>query len=147
MLLLFVPVARLTYIQRRLAPTAAPKADFEDSAATVDVVGGRPSARQLLVNGTGITKLTIDTKLLAYIPKALRPNASSMLNICFGMGTTYRSSIILGLHTDAGELDPTVPSLMSCSTRMRTATCTARSATSPSTTVVTMSAYPISATT
>jgi spermidine synthase len=112
-LLLFVPVARLTYVQRRLAPTAAPKAHFEDSAATVDVVGGRPRARQLLVNGTGITKLTIDTKLLAYIPKALRPNASSMLNICFGMSTTYRSSIILGLHTDAVELDPTVPTLMS----------------------------------
>jgi spermidine synthase len=112
-LLLFVPVARQTYVQRRLAPIAAPKAHFEDSAATVDVVGGRPRARQLLVNGTGITKLTIDTKLLAYIPKALRPNASSMLNICFGMGTTYRSSIILGLHTDAVELDPTVPTVMS----------------------------------
>ena len=112
-LLLVAPVARLTYVQRRLALIAAPKAHFEDSAATVDVVGGRPRARQLLVNGTGITKLTIDTKLLAYIPKALRPNASSMLNICFGMGTTYRSSIILGLHTDAVELDPTVPSLMS----------------------------------
>ena len=112
-LLLFVPVARLTYVQRQVAPIAARKAHFEDSAATVDVVGGRPRARQLLVNGTGITKLTIDTKLLAYIPKALRPNASSMLNICFGMGTTYRSSIILGLHTDAVELDPTVPTLMS----------------------------------
>jgi spermidine synthase len=112
-LLLFVPVARLTYVQRHVAPIAARKAHFEDSAATVDVVGGRPRARQLLVNGTGITKLTIDTKLLAYIPKALRPNASSMLNICFGMGTTYRSSIILGLHTDAVELDPTVPTLMS----------------------------------
>jgi spermidine synthase len=112
-LLLFVPVARLTYVQRHVAPIAARKAHFEDSAATVDVVGGRPRARQLLVNGTGITKLTIDTKLLAYIPKALRPNASSMLNICFGMGTTYRSSIILGLHTTAVELDPTVPTLMS----------------------------------
>jgi spermidine synthase len=112
-LLLFVPVARLTYIQRRLASTTAPKAHFEDSAATVDVAGGPPSARRLLINGVGITKLTIDTKLLPDIPKALRPNASSMLNICFGMGTTYRSSIILGLHTDAVELDPTVPSLMS----------------------------------
>jgi len=109
----FVPAARLTYVQRQLAPSVRPKAHFEDSAATVDVVGGPPRARRLLINGTGITALTIDTKLLAYIPKALRPNASSMLNICFGMGTTYRSSIILGLHTDAVELDPTVPSLMS----------------------------------
>lgn len=109
----FVPAARLTYVQRQLASTVLPKAHFEDSVATVDVVGGPPRARKLLINGTGITALTIDTKLLAYIPKALRPNASSMLNICFGMGTTYRSSIILGLHTDAVELDPTVPSVMS----------------------------------
>jgi spermidine synthase len=111
--MLFVPVARLTYIQRQLASSTAPKAHFEDDAATVDVVGGPPLARQLLVNGKGITKLTVATKLLAYIPKALRPNASTMLNICFGMGTTYRSSIILGLHTTAVELDPTVPKVMS----------------------------------
>jgi spermidine synthase len=110
--MLFVPLVRLTYIQRQLASTTAPKAHFEDSVATVDVVGGHPGARRLLVNGKGITKLTIDTKLLAYIPKAVRPNASTMLNICFGMGTTYRSSIILGLRTDAVELDPTVPSVM-----------------------------------
>ena len=61
----------------------------------------------------GHHQLTIDTKLLAYIPKVLRPNATSMLTICFGMGTTYRSSIILGLHTAAVELDPTVPTVMS----------------------------------
>jgi spermidine synthase len=109
----FVPAARLTFVQRQLASTVRPKAHFEDSVATVDVVGGPPRARKLLINGTGITALTIDTKLLAYIPKALRPSASSMLNICFGMGTTFRSSIILGLHTDAVELDPTVPSVMS----------------------------------
>jgi spermidine synthase len=110
--MLFVPLVRLTYIQRQIASTGAATAHFEDNVATVDVTGGRPGARRLLVNGKGITKLTIDTKLLAYIPKALRPNASTMLNICFGMGTTYRSSIILGLHTDAVELDPTVPSVM-----------------------------------
>lgn len=112
LVMLFVPVARLTYIQRQLASTVAPRAHFEDDAATVDVVGGAPEARQLLVNGKGITKLTIATKLLAYIPKALRPSASTMLNICFGMGTTYRSSVVLGLHTDAVELDPTVPTVM-----------------------------------
>jgi spermidine synthase len=109
----FVPVASQTYIQRQLAANPRPKAHFEDTAAMVDVVGGNPPrARNLYINGEGITRLTIDTKLLAYLPKALRPNASSMLNICFGMGTTFRSSIILGLHTDAVELDPTVPTLM-----------------------------------
>jgi spermidine synthase len=109
----FVPAATLTYVQLQFASFAGPKAHFEDSVAMIDVRGGAPRARRLLINGTAITILTIDTKLLAYFPKALRPNASSMLTICFGMGTTYRSSIILGLRTDAVELDPTVPSLMS----------------------------------
>lgn len=112
-LMLFVPVARLTYVQRQIAVTRAQTAHFDDSVASVDTVGGHLRARELLINGMGITKLTIDTKLLAYIPKAVRPNASTMLNICFGMGSTYRSSIILGLHTTAVELDPTVPSVMS----------------------------------
>jgi spermidine synthase len=110
--MLAVPAARLTYIQRSIAPTKQQTAHLEDPVASVDVVGGRPAGRDLLINGEGITKLTIDTKLLAYIPKAARPNASTMLNICFGMGSTFRSSIILGLHTTAVELDPTVPTVM-----------------------------------
>jgi spermidine synthase len=114
-LALVVPAARLTFTQRRLEITDAklPTQHFEDNVANIDVVGGPPLDRRLFVNGYGITSLTIDTKLLAYIPKVLRPQASSMLVICFGMGSTYRSSIILGLHTDAVELDPTIPSLMS----------------------------------
>src|SRR5215469_483821 len=109
----FAPVATLTYQQRNLAMSRHPHSHFEDNVAQIDVVDGNPRARRLFVNGTPITRLTINTKLLAYIPKALRPNASSMLNICFGMGSTFRSSIILGMHTDAVELDPTVPTLMS----------------------------------
>jgi spermidine synthase len=112
LLMLFVPAARHTYIQRQIAATRARTAHFDDSVASVDVTGGKPHARNLLINGEGITKLTIDTKLLAYIPKAARPDATTMLNICFGMGSTYRSSIILGLHTTAVELDPTVPTVM-----------------------------------
>jgi predicted membrane-bound spermidine synthase len=108
----FAPAATLTYQQRNLALTTRPHSHFEDDVAQIDVVGGVPRARRLFINGTPITRLTINTKLLAYIPKALRPNASSMLNICFGMGSTFRSSIILGMRTDAVELDPTVPSLM-----------------------------------
>jgi spermidine synthase len=111
--MLFVPAARLTYRQRTIAGTGLPTRHFEDTVATVDVVGGPALSRRLYVNGTGITRLTIDTKLLAYIPKALRPNASTMLDLCFGMGSTYRSSIILGMNTTAVELDPTVPSVMS----------------------------------
>jgi spermidine synthase len=110
---LFVPAVRLTYVQRLIAATHAPTAHFEDNVASVDPMAGhRQRDRNLYINGIGITKLTVVTKLLAYIPKAARPAASSMLNICFGMGSTYRSSIVLGLHTTAVELDPTVPSVM-----------------------------------
>ena len=109
----FIPAARLTYAQRVAAATGGPTAHYEDSVASVDVIGGKARNRNLLINGVGITKLTIDTKVLAYVPKAARPSATTMLNICFGMGSTYRSSIILGLHTTAVELDPTVPSVMS----------------------------------
>ena len=108
----FIPAATLTYVQQELASYPWPHAHFEDSVAMVDVRGGPPQERRLLINGTAMTRLTIDTKLLAYIPKSLRPNASSMLNICFGIGTTFRSSIILGMHTDVVELDPTVPTVM-----------------------------------
>jgi spermidine synthase len=113
LLTLFVPAAKLTYIQRQVALTKAPTAHFEDSVASVDVTGGAARKRNLFINGEGITKLTIDTKVLAYVPKAARPDATTMLNICFGMGSTYRSSIILGLRTTAVELDPTVPAVMS----------------------------------
>jgi spermidine synthase len=109
----FLPAASPTYIQRKVAATGVPTAHYEDSVASVDVTGGPIGNRNLFINGQGITRLTVITKVLADLPKVARPNATSMLNICFGMGTTYRSSIILGLHTTAVELDPTVPSVMS----------------------------------
>jgi len=59
-----------------------------------------------------MTSLTVDTKLMAYLPKTLRPEARDFLVICFGMGSTYRSGLKLGLRTDAVELSPTVPSRM-----------------------------------
>jgi spermidine synthase len=107
----FIPATKLTYVQREAA--GARTAHYEDSVASVDVTGGNAHNRNLLINGVGITKLTIITKVLAYVPKAARPDATTMLNICFGMGSTYRSSIILGLRTTSVELDPTVPSVMS----------------------------------
>ena len=59
-----------------------------------------------------MTTLTVDTKLMAYLPKALRPDARDCLVVAFGMGSTYRSSLILGMRTDAVELSPSVPQLM-----------------------------------
>jgi spermidine synthase len=84
----------------------------EDYLATVDSSTGLPKNKRLFVLGVGMTNLTIDTKLMAYLPKSLRPQASSFLAICFGMGSTYRSSLILGMQTDAVELSPSVPGQM-----------------------------------
>ena len=74
--------------------------------------GGPPAEKRLYVTGVAMTFLTVSTKLMAYLPLALRPESTSMLDICFGMGSTYRSSLILGMRTDGVELSPSVPAQM-----------------------------------
>ena len=109
-----LPVVRLTYTQRALQALGAVTRHYEDVIATVDTVSSpSPAKRQLLINGVGITNLTVDTKLLVYLPYIARPSSNSILIVCFGMGSSYRTAILLGLHTQAVELDPTVPSVMS----------------------------------
>ena len=109
-------VARLpltqTSTENYLAGLGLHAVHLEDNLATVDGLGGAPLQRRLYVSGVAMTTLTIDTKLMAYVPKALRPQATRFLDIAFGMGSTYRSGLILGLHTDAVELSPSVPGLM-----------------------------------
>ncbi|MBO0689749.1 MAG: fused MFS/spermidine synthase [Candidatus Dormibacteraeota bacterium] len=84
----------------------------EDRLSTVDAVGGTPQQKRLEVSGTAMTALSVDTKLMAYIPKLVRPNSSTFLNVCFGMGTTYRSALKQGYRTDAVDLSPSVPHQM-----------------------------------
>jgi spermidine synthase len=106
-----LPVTR-TRTENELRRTGLPVTHAEDELATVDTVGGPAKGRRLLVGGVGMTSLTIDTKLMGYLSKALRPEAQDFLVIAFGMGGTYRSGLQLGLRTDAVELSPTVPSRM-----------------------------------
>jgi spermidine synthase len=106
-----LPVTR-TRTQNQLRETGLPITHAEDELATVDTVGGPARGRRLLVGGVGMTSLTVDTKLMGYLSKALRPDAQDFLVIAFGMGGTYRSGLQLGLRTDAVELSPTVPSRM-----------------------------------
>ena len=106
-----LPVTR-TRTQNELLSTGLPVTHAEDELATVDTVGGPARGRRLLVGGVGMTSLTVDTKLMGYLSKALRPDAKDFLVIAFGMGGTYRSGLQLGLRTDAVELSPTVPSRM-----------------------------------
>ncbi|HZD02836.1 MAG TPA: fused MFS/spermidine synthase [Actinomycetes bacterium] len=106
-----LPITR-TATQNRLRATGLPVTHAEDELATVDTLGGQPARRRLLISGVGVTSLTVDTKLMGYLSKALRPQARDLLVVAFGMGSTYRSGLQTGMRTDAVELSPTVPSRM-----------------------------------
>jgi predicted membrane-bound spermidine synthase len=106
-----LPVTR-TATENHLRSLGLPVTHAEDELATVDTVGGPEAKRRLLIGGVGVTSLTVDTKLMGYLSKALRPQAHDFLVIAFGMGSTYRSGLELGMRADAVELSPTVPSRM-----------------------------------
>ena len=80
-----------------------------DYAATVTSVGsGRD--RDILVNGIGMTELSPITQFMAHLPLAFcQQTPTSALDICFGMGTTFRSLVSWGISATAVELVPGVP--------------------------------------
>jgi predicted membrane-bound spermidine synthase len=82
---------------------------LRDSTATV-IATGSGMGKQLLVNGYGMTGLGSITKMMAHLPLAFldRPPQDA-LDICFGMGTTFRSLLSWKIHTTAVELVPSVP--------------------------------------
>jgi len=80
-----------------------------DYAASVISLGVEMDDKWLLVNGIGMTKLTPITKFIAHLPLAFHQGPSqSVLVICFGMGTTYRSALSWGIDTTVVELVPGV---------------------------------------
>lgn len=81
---------------------------LEDEIAPVQA-GSDGGRQQLWVNGTSMTFLTVDTRLMPILPLILRPNSRTDLIIAFGMGSAYRSSLNAGLTTTAVELVPSVP--------------------------------------
>jgi spermidine synthase len=85
---------------------------LRDSTATVMALGESRIDKRLLVNGIGITGLTPITKFMAHLPLAyLGHPPVRALDICFGMGTTFRSLMTWGIQVDAAELVPSVPRL------------------------------------
>jgi spermidine synthase len=80
-----------------------------DYAASV--ISANPGgAKKLLVNGIGMTTLTPITKFMIHLPMAFHEGpAQSILVICFGMGTSYRSALSWDVDTTAVELIPSVP--------------------------------------
>ena len=83
-------------------------ASAEDEIASVQA-GSTGPIKRLWVAGTAMTHLTVDARLMAILPMMIRPNAQSMLNICFGMGSTFHSAIIAGLSVETVDLVPSVP--------------------------------------
>jgi predicted membrane-bound spermidine synthase len=81
---------------------------FRDHVATT-VAAGRGRDKLLLVNGIGMTRLTTITKFMAHLPLAHHSGTPrSVLVICFGMGTSYRSALSWSARTTAVELVPGV---------------------------------------
>ncbi len=88
--------------------TGRPPVIRRDYAASV-LSFGEGFKRCLVVNGLGMTKLSVITKLMAHLPLAFHHGQSqSALVICFGMGTTYRSCLSWDIDTTAVELVPSV---------------------------------------
>ncbi len=101
----------LPLVTRDYATKYPQRVELRDHTATV-IAAGQGMHKRLLVNGTGMTKLTPITKLMAHMPLAFldRP-AKNALVICFGMGTTFRSMLSWGIDVTVVELVPSVPKL------------------------------------
>lgn len=84
---------------------------LRDDTATV-IATGRGMQRHLLVNGIGMTGLSPVTKIMAHLPLAfLDHQPQNALDICFGMGTTFRSLLTWNIDVTAAELVPSVPKM------------------------------------
>jgi spermidine synthase len=84
---------------------------LSDATATV-IATGSGMQKQLLVNGYGMTTLTPFTKMMAHLPLVFLDHPpQDVLDICFGMGTTFRSLLSWNINTTAVELVPSVPKL------------------------------------
>jgi spermidine synthase len=84
---------------------------YESATANTVSAGDltKPYARALVVNGTGMTTLCNETKLMAHLPLMLAENPKRLLVVCFGMGTTFRStSRYPDLVVDAVDIVPEV---------------------------------------
>jgi spermidine synthase len=104
-LLLVSVFVNVTYEDGGLFPNKVVRRDY---AATI-ISCGEGMNKGLLVNGIQITSLTPITKLMAHLPLAFRSTRpQSALDICFGMGTTFRSLMSWDIEVTAVELVPSV---------------------------------------
>ncbi len=84
-------------------------ASLHDHTAMVSIHGA-DMRKSLVVNHVAMTKLTTITKMMVHFPLALlEKKPESVLVICFGMGTSYRSALSWGIQAKVVELVPSVP--------------------------------------
>ena len=101
---------QLTWVSKDFETQFPNRIVLRDSTATIVAATSDKGAKRLLVNGVGITSLTPITKVMAHFPMAsLNRPPQNALNICFGMGTTFRSLLSWGVPTTSVELVPSVP--------------------------------------
>jgi spermidine synthase len=87
----------------------APRSEVRRDYAASVISAGDGMDKGLLVNGISMTSLTPITKFMVHLPLAFHKGQSgSVLIICFGMGTTYRSALSWDVRTTAVELVPSV---------------------------------------
>jgi predicted membrane-bound spermidine synthase len=112
LLALALSIALLLAVFSRDFATFYPGARIgRDYTATVTAYGSGMRKR-LLVNGLGMTILTPATKMMAHLPLAsLAAPPRRVLVLCFGMGTSFRSSLSWGTPVTVVELVPSVPPL------------------------------------
>ncbi len=88
---------------------ADPKSIVYRDYAACTVARGSGMEKLLFVNGIKVTGLVPSTKIMAHLPLVLLSHPPrSVLDICFGMGTTFRSLMSWGVPTTAVELVPSV---------------------------------------
>jgi spermidine synthase len=84
---------------------------LRDYAATV-VAATDDMGPALYVNGIGMTRLVSIAKVMVHLPLAhLAQPPRHALVVCFGMGTSFRSSVSWGVPTTVVDLIPSVPAL------------------------------------
>jgi len=107
-----VPLAALLIVSSKGYDEIYPRRQvLRDSTATV-IATGSGMQKKLLVNGYGMTVLTPITKMMAHLPLAFLDHPpQDALDICFGMGTTFRSLLSWKISTTAVELVPSVPQM------------------------------------
>jgi predicted membrane-bound spermidine synthase len=101
----------LIFVTRDFETIFERRALRRDYSATV-LATGAGMEKRLFINGEGITTLTPITKMMAHLPLAfLATPPQDVLVICFGMGTSFRSTLSWGIPCTAVELIPSVPAL------------------------------------